>query len=457
MVPNLTALPLTSGATRAPTLRGLWRRLKENEDAREFEGVVTFDSAHVYALFLAVLWLPVATLHSALVYWNGDTAYYLTATDAGREPPTAYQAFTPMGSSFLGVSVSEPFAAVSDGSYFTAGVGVLILPLVSGDFQPVAVVALGGLLAFVAAASGAFHAGGSQGGSWAHALDRLSMYSLFVYATCTSVNAAWHSVRGVQQSPRSAVAATTNVLGASLALYFVITQQEIESTTFLVGTGFAVFLLLTISRAGLLFHQFALDPRCSDESSTRRALAAFLLSLPDLATQMVTLGVGFLLNISSAGHLDCALVQEGCAGSTNEERVEQRKLHSLTHGVWHFQTALVLCVVAVSTSRGLAGVAYARSANPKTCPRSFFGLLAARAWALTSNDAYEYFAMAVTVAVSLAFFLLDFFSASSDVWLEALLAISSTVAPLAAFLFWRARSAHVDRMDQYGGNAREMP
>lgn len=447
MLPNLAALTLSIRDVRAQwTLAGVWQRIKQNEDAAEIEGVVTFDNANVYGLFLVMLWLPIATLHSALLYWSADTTYYLTSADSGSEPPTAYQAFTPVGSNFLGISIFEPFAALSDGSYLTAGLGILILPFVSGDFQPVAVVALGALLVFVAAASGAYHAGGSQSGSWSHVMDRASMYCLFGYATCSSVNAAWHSVRGVQQSPRSAVAAAANIVGASISLYFLISQEAIESMTFLISTGFVVFTVLFISRAALLFHQFGLDPRCRYETTTRRALSAFLLSLPDLATQMIPLAVGFLLNLKSADHLDCALLQIGCAASTYDDRIEKRKLHSIVHGMWHIFTAFVLCVVAVSTSRGLSGVAYARSVNPKECPSHFSGLLVERAWALVSNDVSEYIAMLLTVAVSLMFFLLDLFSANSNVWMAVLLAVSAFITPVSILMFARSRRAHVSRV-----------
>lgn len=185
--------------------------------------------------------------------------YYLDGSNKSLPtPPKSMYKYTPRGQMLAGQEWTEPFAGPSNLAYFTGGIGIFLMPCMSGDYMPAPMFAVAVFLCFLGGASAAFHADGSQTGTWQHVADRFGMYMPFGFLPFAMCNACVHSVRGRPQHPRSTVAFLTNLFGMSFAIFCVLTQGQIESMTFLVGTGFVIFTLEGFSTGFLHFNSFLL-------------------------------------------------------------------------------------------------------------------------------------------------------------------------------------------------------
>ena len=245
-----TAMSATSAALQQSRMRRMVRQIERLTAIEPPPGIYDIQAAFTLSLFWSLLGMVPATVFSASVYYNSSIEYFHDGSNrslpgaAGMAPPRQYYAMTPRTETLLmGLSWAEPFAGPSNFAYFTGGVGIFLMPCMSGDYMPAPMFAVAVFLCILGGASGSFHADGSQPGTWQHVADRFAMFMPFGFLTITMVNALVHAVRGVHQHPRSAVAFLTNILGMTFAIYCLLTQGSINAMVFLVGTGFIIFTL----------------------------------------------------------------------------------------------------------------------------------------------------------------------------------------------------------------------
>ena len=367
-------------------------------------GIYDIQASFTLSLFWSLIGMVPATVYSASVYYNGSTEYYLDGQNASLPaPPKSNWKMTPITTqTWSGLQWAEPFAGPSNFAFFSGGVGIFLMPAMSGDYMPAPMFAVAVFLCILGGASGSFHADGSQTGTWQHIADRYAMcvlslrltschhtsrgsirlpssyptpptlpyvrYMPFGFLVFSMINALVHAIRGRPQHPRSAVAFLTNIGGMSYAIYCLIDQQSIDSMLFLIGTGFVIFTLESFAIAFLHYNAFFLRASETDSKnppSRCKHLCVFfqsaLLAMPPLLTRLLSLGIGFYCNAMSASHMSCAVHGNDCPGvapgetPSMESRIEERRLHDFTHGTWHFLTSFVLTGLGLSLVQGLSG------------------------------------------------------------------------------------------------------
>ena len=126
---------------------------------------------------------------------------------------------------------------------------------------------------------------------------------------------------------------------------------------FLIATGFVIFTANGFARCFLHMRQF--EEEQTANGGTAPTLMVKMIhgasrSLPTLFTRLVCLGLGFWFNISSANYLRDTYSQSD-PSLTIEERITFRKMHDMTHGTWHFMTAVVIMGLGLSLVEGLTG------------------------------------------------------------------------------------------------------
>ena len=135
------------------------------------DGVVNLESLHVIVLFFTMVGMLLPVGVSTSVYWVSNTSYHEDATLSDGSEYDKYK-YTVDG------LMLEPFSAWANATYFTAGLGLFLLPFLSGDHMPAAVFGIALFLCILGGSSMSFHADGSRIGTWRHAADRFAMCTL---------------------------------------------------------------------------------------------------------------------------------------------------------------------------------------------------------------------------------------------------------------------------------------
>ena len=313
-------------------------------------GVHNLEAVHTVTLFFTTLGMLPATWFAIAVYSDSNVTYVDGSVLTG-ERWTAYTPVTHLANHY---GILEPFAAVSNTATFCGGLGLFLMPFLSGDFMPAPTFAVAAYMALLGASSWVFHADGSKMDTWQHAADRLSMFILFAYMSVACFSGLWHACRGQRATPRSPIILLTNVGGISFAMYCVVYQRTIQAFQFLVQTGFVLFTCSYLTMATLHYHrQSATAPRRRD---LHKLLLASLRAAPSTAIKMLALGVAYFIRTAADEEgLDLALAPFGNDTGTFEERVEWRRLHDVEHGTWHFWTSYAIMAAGLTLVEGLSG------------------------------------------------------------------------------------------------------
>ena len=178
--------------------RRLWTTCKKLESRRTPPGIHNLEAMHTLALFWSMLGMIAPVWVSARTYLS-STPYFLNATsasvvprngasyvtDLSKELPSNEFIDTPIGVEFI-IPCAEPFAALANLAYFTAGLGLYMMPFLSGDFMPAPVFGVAIFLCVLGACSMAFHADASQLFTWKHACRSLcDVYALCFHVDCS--------------------------------------------------------------------------------------------------------------------------------------------------------------------------------------------------------------------------------------------------------------------------------
>jgi hypothetical protein len=461
------------------------RNVERMENQKPPPGIHNLEAVHTLSLLWPLLGMLFPAGYSASVYLDADTAY--RGDEVGR---MQYTPTTALG-------FAEPFAAGSNLSYFLAGVGLFVMPFLSGDHMPAPTFAIAVFLCTLGGASMAFHADGSQGGTWQHQADRYAMYMPFAYLSVATFNGLLHACRGVPASPRSLWGFITNIGGLSFATYCLVFQEGIDSFQFLMSSGAVIFSVDFATLATLHFHRMRkeglaehddmrMGNRGSDScrSSMRIAAQAALRALPTLATRLTYLGIAFVLRLDGYYYRELSLksdaehaAERAAAGlrATNVsigERIEWRRMYDFLHGSWHFLTAVVIMGLGLTLVEGLSGELRAPSGvvvRPATAysalSRGAAGA-AARGVPLTieamvlqvasstrgfvndyarhfrREDSHEVLSMVASFALPIVLLLLHIHRANSSVWLAVWLAFCCLLVPFEIFALCRIARRH---------------
>ena len=350
--------------------RRLWSTCKKLESRRTPPGIHNLEAMHTLALFWSMLGMIVPVWVSARTYLS-STPYFLNATsasvvprngasyvtDLSKELPSNDYIDTPIGVEFI-IPCAEPFAALANLAYFTAGLGLYMMPFLSGDFMPAPVFGVAIFLCVLGACSWAFHADASQLFTWKHNADRFAMFMPFAFMSIVQFNGLVHALRGVPASPRSLVGLATNVGGMFFAVYVLVSQEQFDAMSILISCGFVIFTCDFLTIALLHYHRMTKEdatigqqPDHKKRSIAMKVFHSILRALPTLVVRLLALGIGFYCRIAGVAHLNNARDQ----ARDDASRIEERTLHDFTHGTWHFFTAVVLMGLGLGLCEGLSG------------------------------------------------------------------------------------------------------
>lgn len=221
-----------------------------------------------------------------------------------------------------GITLDEPFSTYSNVCYWAAGAGIYALPAITGAFAYPQLYAAGSQFILLGAGSAAFHANGSNMGSWEHAVDIFSIYMLFVTMAHVAITGLYYTVLGRAQRPRDAVPLATGVLahmGAALVLFYWDRRREahVPRDYFLLSSG-----VLAIA--------------CN--SLQRWIKTGSLIELVGIAVPRAALLLGALYVNWSSKNPDPSVAEDWA------------------HGTWHYLSSLALLTTTLAGHEGIDGL-----------------------------------------------------------------------------------------------------
>ena len=460
---------------RSATQRGRTQRKSVERDVREAithddtpPGIHNLEAMHTLALLFPLLGMTLPVGYSCAVYLDSNMTYLEEVSRNQR-----FHQFTP------DVVFHEPFSAFANAAYFTAGMGLYLIPFLSGDFMPKETFAIALYLMLLGGASGTFHQDGSQTGTWRHHADRFGMYMPFAFLTVAVFNGLFHAVRGRPASPRSLCGFITGVSGLLFATICLVFQESIASLPFLITTGFIIFTANFITLAALHYHRQGKEEELvalhsGDRDAPRRpswkkALHALLRALPTLFIRLLCLGLGFALRLAGNDAMRAALYSSNPLSILPEnhtiaERVELRKMHDFLHGSWHFFTAVVIMGLGLTLVEGLSGEltppkAYRRvpSADSKagqgsklaeSSASSDESMLTEYGKFFQNEHPWELASLVATAAVALITISLHLAGASSTAWLVTWLMLTIILVPFELVALYKVVKTHSEKLGE---------
>jgi len=442
-------------------------------------GVHNLEAMHTLALFWALFGMLFPTFFAASVYLNAntsDTSEFNTVREGGL---AAQQLYTPMDAQFIGV-VYEPFAGLSNFAYFTTGLGLYLMPQLSGDDMPASTSLVALFICILGASSGAFHVDGSKMGTWQHSADRFAMYMPFGFLSVCQLNGTLHAIRGVPATPRSLWSLLTSVGGVCFAMYCLVYQDQFESMNFLIGTGFVAFTADFVTMIALHFHLQTRRTLKDGEarSCCKKLCYSIARALPTLAIRLSLLGTGFWCNMAGAQFFKDSVDGNAHGGMapTVENRIEWRMQHDFLHGTWHFWSSIALMGLGLSLTEGLSGelrppasyrmlpMAGMEAVLPTDRPSIADTVLtmgartdlmaqkAADAYArfFYREDPYEICSMVITALLVIIFATLNGLEVSAHTWLVTWLVLVAILFPWQAFALYRICRKHTRSLKKLG-------
>lgn len=337
------------------------------------------DAKHVLALLFPLVGLAPAVIVSTTVYTSDSVSYYNTSDHSCRTPPSTpptnasnasigttsgpnrtannevcvrietERLYTPKGVTFF-IPVAEPFSAISNLAIIMSGLCIYLMPFLSNSFAPPHAFAVGILLAFLGAASWAFHAAASRMGGWPHAADRIGMFCVMSVLALFVMNAAVHAALGRAETPRSLVSLTTSAATVVSVTLCTILQDSVPSFEFLFAAGAIVIAGNTFCLLARGLRQL----REGHNAGRSRFVLAFGPALLEMTIALLTIGAAFVVNTSAEQYrLQAA---DATTNVTIQVRRDYRAQHDMLHGTWHVLMAIFFLLSTLTVMKAVCPV-----------------------------------------------------------------------------------------------------
>ena len=357
----------------------------------------TVEATHVLVLLFPALGMIPAVVVAVHVYITGSTEF-----ESGSHADPMLR-FTPI------VFYPEPFSSLSNLATVSSGLGLFLMPMISGSFLAPQVFGVGMLLSFLGAGSWAFHKDASRIGHWQHAVDRIGMFTAFSYLGVVVLSGCFHSTTRQPVKPRSKCSLLCNLACMAAVSLCIVYQDKIDTASFLGAFGTVVVSANAVTTSMISWYDSASQATggeqkrsdsglttCTETSicvvedadeskryaggakaarhwsfepravvnalgqrvhgsakachSRNRRLSAVGEGLFEALICCLFLGVGFALNGEAAR---CRGAAAHNASLSDEVRLGMVVRHDILHGTWHWLTAMAMLAMGLTMHRGL--------------------------------------------------------------------------------------------------------
>jgi hypothetical protein len=456
--------------------RAKWLDNADNANIAPPVGMLVLEFVQIMSLLAPLIGILPAVFSSVHVYWIADTEY-VQASDTLEPDQCDKFIGTPRG------FCPEPFAALSNITFWTVGAALYLLPLLTKNTLQGAVCGLGMLLALLGTGSMAFHDHASCASMiWQHAMDRYAMFAATAYAVVMAGVSLYDTIWDRVILPGDAVAAWSNVWALGAVMVTIMYQEDLDAIIMIGGCGFLV-LIMDFAIQTLIFYHLRHD----DGKRTYTFGKALRHALPSFSVRVAHLGLAFFVKFSGEAYFEKAYRRadsvsiwkaEAVANLTQAfnssntlfdnvvgppgaldfnmhvdldkgwetsaaralmaaadahafgdaffefsatEREEFRKLHDLLHGGWHFHVAAVLCGLAMTAVAGMRAQVYQGASVP----------------VLEKIGKWENYAMVLEIVTAVTLCVPEAFGANSNQQLAVWVVVVVVALPINAWLLIR--------------------
>jgi len=177
----------TAGETYAQRMEA-WRSAPNRDAFEAPEGIHAIEIQHTLPLLAVLVGIIPALVAGMHTHWIGDVTFF-DLEDLPLTNDTKFAAHGHRNLYYLNTPDTfspEPFAALSNLCFWTAGVGFLLLPGLMSKNLPVGTAGTGLIIALLGCGSLVFHNTASETETWQHAMDHVFMYAQpLAVLTCT--------------------------------------------------------------------------------------------------------------------------------------------------------------------------------------------------------------------------------------------------------------------------------
>jgi hypothetical protein len=224
-------------------------------------------------------------------------------------------------------TIKQPFSTFSNLSYISGAFGIFILSYISGKQIPTIVSVSGFFMITLGASSFIFHHNNTPENSWEEVVDKINMLLPFAFLSISAIYSMLCMNNDCIPSESNwfyFATILTSVVFMSLVIVF---QEYITTEYFLITTGFVVAL------ANLVVNILSENGEINKYS--------VINSLPWVSLQILYISTAFVI----------------LEKSTREKSLDLKK-YDLSHGTWHYLTAVTLLGANLTIYRGITKDVY---------------------------------------------------------------------------------------------------